>query len=60
MILTHFLALLASPPLLVNPAAAVLPLTSSQPLVSGGRLELALVPALKVRAAPAVLPVREH
>jgi hypothetical protein len=60
MILTHFLALLASPPLLVNPAAAVLPLASSQPLLSGGTLDMALAPALKVRAAPAVLPVRER
>lgn len=60
MILTHFLALLASPPLLVNPAAPVLPLTSSQPLLSGGTLELALAPALKVRPATAALPVRER
>jgi hypothetical protein len=60
MILTHFLALFASPALLVSPAATVLPLASSQPLLSGGKLDLALVPTLKVRPATAALPVRER
>jgi hypothetical protein len=60
MILTHFLALIASPALLVSPAAAVLPLASSEPSISGGQLGLTLVTALKVRSATAVLPVRER
>lgn len=60
MILTHFLALVAAPRLVFNPATAVMLLASSEPLVSGGRVELALVPALKVRASPPVLPVRER
>ncbi|WP_156254371.1 hypothetical protein [Sandarakinorhabdus oryzae] len=60
MILTHFLVLMASPTSLVAPAAALLPMTSADAVLRSGRLNLALVPALAVRAAPPVLPVRER
>lgn len=60
MILTHFLVLLASPALLVTPAPSLLPLASTEPLVGSGRIDLVLVPALPVRAAAALLPVRER
>ena len=60
MILTHFLALIASPALLVSPAPSRLPLANTEPLVGGGRIDLALVPALIVRAAPTALAVRER
>lgn len=60
MILTHFLALIASPALLIDPAPAASLLASSEPLVSSGGLEVALVSALKVRATATTLPVREH
>jgi hypothetical protein len=60
MILTHFLALFASPTLLITPSAAAMPLNSSQPAVSSIGHDQPLAPALKVRAAPAVLPVRER
>lgn len=60
MILTHFLALLASPALLANPAAAVMPLASTEPLLAADRLDLALVPALPVQADMLVLSVRER
>ena len=60
MILTHFLALLASPALLIAPAPSLLPLASTEPLAGSGGLDLGLVPALPVRAAATVLPVRER
>lgn len=60
MILTHFLALIGSPSLAISPAPALLATASSGPLVGGGRLELALVPALPVRAAPPELAIRER
>ena len=60
MILTHFLVVVASPTQLVSPAAALLPLASTQPLLGSGRLALALVPALPVRASAPVLSVRER
>ena len=60
MILTHFLALVGQPALPIIPAAAQLQLVSSEALISGGRLDLALVPAIKVRAAAPILAVRER
>lgn len=60
MILTHLLVLVALPPVPVAPAPGRLPLDAGQALVSGGRLELALLPALPVRAAAAVLAIRER
>lgn len=59
MILTHFVVLAATPILLIAPAAALLPVDSTGAELSSGRLGLALVPALLVRAAPSVLQVRE-
>lgn len=60
MILTHFLALIAAPARGISPAAAVLALTSSSAVLGSGRLDLAQVPALPVRAAPSVLAIRER
>ena len=60
MILTHFLVIAASPALPVGAAASVLPLASTQPLITSGLLELALVPALPVRAAQPTLSIRER
>lgn len=60
MILTHFLALIGSPSLAVSPALGVLALSGSGALVGGEPLNLALVPALPVRAAPPALAIRER
>jgi hypothetical protein len=60
MILTHFLVLVATPTLLVPPAASLLPLASTEAVLGSGRLDLSLVPAMPVRAATSVLPVRER
>ena len=60
MILTHFLVLFASPTLQCTPAAGVFPMASTQPLISSGLADLALVPALPVRAATPMLVVRER
>jgi hypothetical protein len=60
MILTHFLALVAVPTLVVTPAPSLLPLASTEPAVGDAGLGLALAPGLRVRAAVTVLPVRER
>lgn len=57
MILTHILVLLATPPVVVSPAAAVLPIGDAGTVVAGPGRALILLPALPVRAA-AVLAVR--
>ena len=60
MILTHFLALLGLPPAQIGAQAALLPLVSTPaPVSAGSERDLALVPALPVRAAAAVLAVRQ-
>lgn len=57
MILTHFLVLLASPPVAVLPVTARLAIGDAGTAISGPGRALALLPALPVRA-PAVLAVR--
>lgn len=60
MILTHFLALIAAATPVLNPVASVLPMASTEPLLSDGNLDLALAPALPVRSAMAVQLIRER
>lgn len=60
MILTHFLAVLALPPLAIAPEAASLATGSTQAPVRSARLAAALLPALPVAAEPRVLPVRSR
>jgi hypothetical protein len=58
MILTHWLACFGLPPLLVQPDAALLRLASVDALIGGGRVDPALLPRLRPRAADTTLRVR--
>lgn len=57
MILTHILALIAVPPVVVTPLPAVLPIGDGGGLVAGPVRAISQLPALPV-GAPAVLAVR--
>ena len=62
MILTHLLVLVGLPPAAIGAQAAVLRLAATPALVSaqaGARRDLALLPALPVRAAKAVRILRQ-
>jgi hypothetical protein len=58
MILTHLLALTSMAPAALSAATSVLQLSSSAALISGGPLDPALLPRLKLRRPADVLPVR--
>lgn len=60
MILTHFLALIATATPALIPVGSVLPLASTEPLLGDGNLDLALVPAVPVRSAITLLLIRER
>ncbi len=58
MILTHFLALLALPPVVLAPAPGLLPISDAGAGLGGGRIDPALLPRLAVRAGPTLLRLR--
>jgi hypothetical protein len=58
MILTHFLAVIALPPVVLVPAPGLLPMADSGTGLNVGRSDPVLLPRLMVRAGPVLLPVR--
>jgi hypothetical protein len=58
MILTHFLALMAAAQTTLMAEAATLPLSATAAGLTGGRVDPALLPRLKLRRDSQVLPVR--